>query len=135
FILVNYANADMVGHTGNLAAAIRAVETIDACLGRLVAAVRARHGVLLVTADHGNAEQMRDPRTDQPMTAHTTEKVPVILIGAEAAALRPGRLADIAPTLLPFLGIAQPAEMTGVSLATPPSPAASRAGRSAATAS
>ncbi|PWR21706.1 2,3-bisphosphoglycerate-independent phosphoglycerate mutase [Zavarzinia compransoris] len=116
-IVVNYANPDMVGHTGIMAAAIQAVETIDTCLGRLSAAVEAAGGVMLVTADHGNIEQMYDPETDGAYTAHTTNLVPALLFNAGAGlALADGRLADIAPTLLPFLGIAQPAAMTGHSL-------------------
>ena len=117
FILVNYANADMVGHTGDLAAAVRAVETLDACLGRLEAAVVHAGGVLFVTADHGNAELMRDEATGQAHTAHTTFPVPALLVNAPAGvSLASGRLADVAPTLLPFLGIAQPKEMDGKSM-------------------
>ncbi len=118
FVLVNYANADMVGHTGKLDAAIKAIETVDQCLGRLEAAVKAEGGALLITADHGNAELMRDPVTGAPHTAHTLDVVPVLLIGGpkDAAALRHGRLADVAPTLLEIIGLDQPAEMTGRSL-------------------
>jgi 2,3-bisphosphoglycerate-independent phosphoglycerate mutase len=117
-IVVNYANGDMVGHTGILAAAIVAAETVDACLGRLEAAVAKAGGVLLVTADHGNAELMRDPETGEPQTAHTTGPVGVVLANAPAAiaGLRDGRLADVAPTLLALLKLPQPAEMTGQSL-------------------
>ncbi|MGX9964630.1 2,3-bisphosphoglycerate-independent phosphoglycerate mutase [Roseomonas sp. F4] len=116
-IVLNFANADMVGHTGSLAAAIRACEAVDAGLGRIAAAIRAAGGQLLVTADHGNAELMRDPVTGGPHTAHTTNPVPVLLMGAPAGAtLAEGRLADLAPTLLALLGLPQPAEMTGVSL-------------------
>ncbi|WP_159998811.1 2,3-bisphosphoglycerate-independent phosphoglycerate mutase [Roseomonas sp. 18066] len=116
-IVLNFANADMVGHTGSLAAAIRACETVDACLSRLEAAVVAEGGALLVTADHGNAELMKDPVTGGPYTAHTTNVVPVLLVGGPARAkLHEGRLADVAPTLLALLGIAQPAAMTGRSL-------------------
>jgi len=115
-IVLNFANADMVGHTGSLPAAIRAVEAVDACLARIVAAMAAVGGVLLVTADHGNAEMMRDPETGGPHTAHTTNVVPAILVGAPGVALRDGRLADIAPTLLALMGLPQPAAMTGVSL-------------------
>jgi 2,3-bisphosphoglycerate-independent phosphoglycerate mutase len=125
-IVVNYANGDMVGHTGILAAAVAAVETVDACLGRLEAAVARMGGVLLVTADHGNAELMRDPETGEPQTAHTTGPVGVVLAHAPAAiaGLRDGRLADVAPTLLALLGLPQPAEMTGQSLlVTDPQPA------------
>ena len=117
-IVVNYANPDMVGHTGLLAAAIRAAECIDDCLGRLEAAVVKAGGVLLITADHGNLEEMRDPATGQPHTQHTTNLVPIVLTGPGAAGfgLVDGRLADIAPTLLRFLGLAQPDEMTGRAL-------------------
>jgi len=116
-IVVNYANPDMVGHTGILAAAIKAVETIDACLGRLEAAVIKAGGVMLITADHGNIEQMSDH--GGPHTAHTTNLVPLVLVnGAAGIGLRDGRLADIAPTLLTFLGLPVPADMTGRSLIT-----------------
>ncbi|GGJ02654.1 2,3-bisphosphoglycerate-independent phosphoglycerate mutase [Neoroseomonas lacus] len=116
-IVLNFANADMVGHTGSLAAATKAVEAVDAGLGRIAEAIRATGGALFVTADHGNAELMRDPATGGPHTAHTTNPVPAMLLGAPAASrLAEGRLADIAPTLLALLGIAQPAAMTGVSL-------------------
>lgn len=115
-IVLNFANADMVGHTGDLGAAIKAVETVDACLGLLVAAITLAGGALLVTADHGNAEMMVDPVTGNPHTAHTTLPVPAMLIGAPGRTLADGRLADVAPTLLALIGLAQPAEMTGVSL-------------------
>jgi 2,3-bisphosphoglycerate-independent phosphoglycerate mutase len=120
-IVLNFANPDMVGHTGVLKAAIRAVETVDACLGRIAAAIREAGGSLLVTADHGNSEQMRDPATGNPHTAHTTNPVPVLLLTPAASplhgkALHDGRLADIAPTLLQLMGLAQPGDMTGVSL-------------------
>jgi 2,3-bisphosphoglycerate-independent phosphoglycerate mutase len=115
-IVLNFANADMVGHTGSLPAAIRAVETVDSCLGRIAAAVEAQGGSLLVTADHGNAEMMRDPETGGPHTAHTTNKVPVLLQGGPAASIDDGRLADVAPTLLALMGLPQPPEMTGRSL-------------------
>lgn len=114
-IVLNYANPDMVGHTGNLAAAIKAVETVDTGLGRIAEAVRRRGGALLVTADHGNCELMRDPETHGPHTAHTTNPVPVVLMGSNAT-IGDGRLADIAPTLLSLLGIAQPSAMTGHSI-------------------
>jgi 2,3-bisphosphoglycerate-independent phosphoglycerate mutase len=116
-IILNFANADMVGHTGSLDAAIRACEAVDAGLSRIVAAVRAQGGALLVTADHGNAELMRDPNTGGPHTAHTTNLVPVVLVGGPAGAtLAEGRLADVAPTLLALMGLAQPAAMTGRNL-------------------
>lgn len=117
-LILNFANPDMVGHTGSLPAAIKAVEAVDACLGDIAEAVAARGGALLVTADHGNCEMMRDPVTGGPHTAHTTNPVPVLLAGV-GTRLRDGRLADIAPTLLALLGVAQPAEMTGVSLLVP----------------
>ncbi len=116
-IVLNYANPDMVGHTGSLPAAIKAVETVDQGLGRIAEAIRTAGGALLVTADHGNCELMRDPETGGPHTAHTTNPVPVLLLGGDrGAALRDGRLADIAPTLLELMELPQPAEMTGTSL-------------------
>ncbi|MBR0670683.1 2,3-bisphosphoglycerate-independent phosphoglycerate mutase [Neoroseomonas soli] len=116
-IVLNYANVDMVGHTGSLAAATKAVEAVDTGLGRIAEAIRAAGGALFVTADHGNAEMMRDPSTGGPHTAHTTNPVPAMLLGApEGAGLADGRLADIAPTLLALLGVAQPGAMTGKSL-------------------
>jgi 2,3-bisphosphoglycerate-independent phosphoglycerate mutase len=115
-IVLNFANPDMVGHTGSLEAAIKAVEAADTGLGRIWGAVRAQGGALLVTADHGNSELMRDPKTGGPHTAHTTNPVPVLLAGVEGARLHDGRLADIAPTLLQLMGIGQPSEMTGRSL-------------------
>ncbi|MDP4005845.1 2,3-bisphosphoglycerate-independent phosphoglycerate mutase [Methylobacterium sp. NEAU K] len=115
-IILNFANPDMVGHTGSLAAAVTAVETVDACLGRVVDAITGCRGALLVTADHGNCEMMRDPRSGEPHTAHTLNPVPVMLVGVDGVSLADGRLADVAPTLLDLMGLAQPAEMTGVSL-------------------
>jgi 2,3-bisphosphoglycerate-independent phosphoglycerate mutase len=115
-IVLNFANADMVGHTGSLEAATKAVETVDTGLGRIAEAVLAAGGALLVTADHGNAEMMRDPVTGGPHTAHTTNPVPVLLAGIPGATLHDGRLADIAPTLLALMGVAQPTDMTGRSL-------------------
>jgi 2,3-bisphosphoglycerate-independent phosphoglycerate mutase len=115
-IVLNFANPDMVGHTGSLPAAIRAVEAADAGLGRIADAIARQHGALLVTADHGNCELMRDPATGGPHTAHTTNPVPILLAGTQAAALHDGRLADIAPTLLALMGLRQPPEMTGHSL-------------------
>jgi len=119
FILVNYANPDMVGHTGIMDAAIQAVETVDACLGKLEAAVRDMNGVLLITADHGNIEMLRDDATGQAHTAHTMCPVPAVLVNAPAnvtGLADGGRLADIVPTLLPFLGLTQPREMNGRNL-------------------
>src|SRR6478752_5231563 len=118
-IVLNYANPDMVGHTGSLTAAIKAVETVDAGLGRIAAAIERAGGALLFTADHGNCELMRDPNTGGPHTSHTTNPVPVVLTGGGNGPLRDGRLADIAPTLLELMGLPQPAEMTGVSLLHP----------------
>jgi 2,3-bisphosphoglycerate-independent phosphoglycerate mutase len=116
-IVVNFANPDMVGHTGRMDAAVKAVSVIDECLGRLRAAVEFAGGVLLVTADHGNIEMMKDPVTHQPHTAHTTLDVPIIAINApHGTKLVNGRLADVTPTLLSLMHIAQPAAMTGHSL-------------------
>lgn len=117
-VIANYANGDMVGHTGVLEAAIKAAETVDACLGRLEKAVRDAGGCMLVTADHGNAEMMRDPATGQPHTAHTATPVPAVLVNPPAGVtgLEKGRLADVAPTLLALMGLPQPEEMTGHSL-------------------
>jgi 2,3-bisphosphoglycerate-independent phosphoglycerate mutase len=116
-IVLNYANADMVGHTGSLPAAIKAVETVDAGLGRIAEAIRKSGGALLVTADHGNCEMMRDPQTGGPHTSHTLNPVPVMLLGARNRALvAEGRLADIAPTLLELMELPKPKEMTGKSL-------------------
>jgi 2,3-bisphosphoglycerate-independent phosphoglycerate mutase len=115
-IIVNFANGDMVGHTGVLSAAIKAVETVDACVGRVVEATLAKGGSLIVTADHGNCEQMIDPETGGPHTAHTTYDVPLIVVepGLEGCQLREGgRLADIAPTILELMGLPIPEEMTG----------------------
>ena len=116
-IVVNYANPDMVGHTGSLPAAIAACEAVDAGLGRALAALETAGGAMIVTADHGNCETMIDPETGGPHTAHTTNPVPVILVGGpEGASLAPGRLSDLAPTLLELLGLPLPPEMTGRSL-------------------
>jgi 2,3-bisphosphoglycerate-independent phosphoglycerate mutase len=116
-IVVNFANPDMVGHTGILAAAIEAVEAVDAGLGEVLAAVADTGGAMLVTADHGNCEVMVDPATGGPHTAHTLNPVPVVLVGGPPGArLKDGRLADLAPTLLELMGLPQPPEMTGESL-------------------
>ncbi len=115
-IVLNFANPDMVGHTGSLDAAIRAVETVDAGLGRIADAIARQGGALLVTADHGNCEMMRDPDTGGPHTAHTTNPVPVFLTGQPGATLHNGRLADLAPTLLHLMQIEKPVEMTGNTL-------------------
>jgi 2,3-bisphosphoglycerate-independent phosphoglycerate mutase len=118
FIFVNFANPDMVGHTGILSAAVAAIEEIDRCLGRLEKAVDSAGGTMLITADHGNAEMMRDPETGEPHTAHTLNLVPLLLVNGPPAVKRlgDGRLCDIAPTLLQLLGLPQPADMTGHSL-------------------
>jgi 2,3-bisphosphoglycerate-independent phosphoglycerate mutase len=116
-IVLNYANPDMVGHTGSLPAAIKAVETVDTGLGQIATAIQKAGGALLVTADHGNCELMRDPSTGGPHTAHTTNPVPLVLMGADnRALLAEGRLADIAPTLLELMDLRKPPEMTGTSL-------------------
>jgi 2,3-bisphosphoglycerate-independent phosphoglycerate mutase len=111
----------MVGHTGVISAVVEAVETVDRCLGRVIEAANRAGGVCLVTADHGNAEQMLEP-DGQPHTAHTTNPVPLILTGAGGALRSGGRLADIAPTVLDLLGIEQPEQMTGRSLFEPAAP-------------
>ena len=116
-IVVNYANTDMVGHTGDLNAAMAAVAAVDRCLGRLAGAVEAAGGALLITADHGNAEQMRGADGETPHTAHTHGPVPAVLAGAPGMALRDGGLADIAPTVLDLMGLPAPAAMTGRSMA------------------
>jgi 2,3-bisphosphoglycerate-independent phosphoglycerate mutase len=120
-IVCNYANADMVGHTGNFDAAVRAIEALDTCIGQVIDAATAVGGEILITADHGNAEQMKSYITEkvqpQPHTAHTTNLVPLVYIGREAQAVQgTGALCDIVPTLLHMMGLAQPAEMTGRTL-------------------
>jgi 2,3-bisphosphoglycerate-independent phosphoglycerate mutase len=118
-VIANYANADMVGHTGNFAASVRAVEVIDECLGKVVDAALRRKGRVLITADHGNIEQLIDYDTGMPHTAHTTNLVPVILVDEERQHCRlreQGSGIDVAPTVLDLLGLAQPSEMTGRSL-------------------
>ena len=114
--IVNFANPDMVGHTGNLPKTIEAVQHVDTCLGWITKALRARRGTCLITADHGNCEQMIDPTTGQPHTAHTTNLVPFHLIdeASRGLKLREGAaLEDVAPTILGLLGVEKPAEMTG----------------------
>jgi len=115
-IICNYANCDMVGHTGIIPAAILAVEAVDASLQRIVEALNSVGGQLLLTADHGNIEQMVDRGTGQPHTAHTTNKVPLVYVGGDKALASGGGLSDLAPTMLAILGVAQPEEMTGRSL-------------------
>jgi 2,3-bisphosphoglycerate-independent phosphoglycerate mutase len=126
-IIVNFANADMVGHSGKLEPTIKAVETVDRELGRIYKAVKQRGGALLVTADHGNAEMLIDPHTGGPHTAHTTNPVPFILITDApngTVNLRPdGSLRDISPTILKLLHLDKPREMTGVNLVAAPPPA------------
>jgi 2,3-bisphosphoglycerate-independent phosphoglycerate mutase len=116
-IVANYANPDMVGHTGIMQAAVKAVDVIDECLGRLRAAIEKARGVMLLTADHGNVEMMKDPVTGEPHTAHTLFDVPIVAINAPAGTrLENGRLADVAPTMLALMGLKQPLPMTGHSL-------------------
>jgi 2,3-bisphosphoglycerate-independent phosphoglycerate mutase len=112
-IVCNYANGDMVGHTGSLKAAIAAVEALDTCIGRIVNAMQSIGGEVIITADHGNAETMFDIENNQPHTQHTTNKVPLIYIGRDATLAADGALSDLAPTLLKMMGVAQPIEMTG----------------------
>ena len=117
-VILNFANTDMVGHTGSLQAAIKAVEAVDECVGRIVKIIEEKQGNLLITADHGNAEQMIDYKTGEPHTAHTTNPVPIILItdNKNYKLKENGKLADLAPTMLDLMGIKQPEEMTGESL-------------------
>ena len=114
-IILNFANPDMVGHTGNIDAVIKALETLDGCVEKIVEAIEQEGGYLLITADHGNCEQMIDYKTGEPHTAHTTNPVPLVLVGKDVK-LKEGRLADLAPTMLDLIGIEKPAEMTGESL-------------------
>ena len=115
-IILNCANCDMVGHTGVFPAAVKAVETVDECLGKVVDAVLSEGGVVCITADHGNADQMIDPETGDVFTAHTTNPVPFLVVGKDCTLREGGRLADIAPTMLEIMGVDKPAEMTGESL-------------------
>ena len=115
-IIMNFANPDMVGHTGVIPAAVKAVETVDTCIKRVVDKILSKGGKLLITADHGNAEEMRDLITGEPQTAHTVYDVPLVLIGEDKALRNDGRLCDLAPTLLEMIGLDQPEEMTGKSL-------------------
>ena len=114
-IILNFANADMVGHTGSIPATIKAVETVDRCLGQIVEKLLKKNGKALVTADHGNAERLRDEIDNSIITAHTTNKVPLIYVGGKGK-LRQGILADIAPTILDIMNLDKPKEMTGKSL-------------------
>ncbi|MBQ9297835.1 MAG: 2,3-bisphosphoglycerate-independent phosphoglycerate mutase [Clostridia bacterium] len=115
-IILNYANPDMVGHTGNLEATVQALEIIDNCVGKVAEEIENKNGYLIITADHGNAEQMVDYKTGEPHTAHTTNDVPIVVMGKENIKLNPGRLCDIAPTMLELMKLEKPKEMTGVSL-------------------
>ena len=115
-IVLNYANPDMVGHTGKLDAAVKALECLDGCIKRVVDAIEENNGVLLITADHGNSEMMVDYKTGEPYTAHTTNPVPLVMVGGPNKKLKEGRLADLAPTMLDLMGIEKPIEMTGDSL-------------------
>lgn len=115
-IILNYANPDMVGHTGNLEASIKAIETIDNCVGRVIEEINKVNGICLITADHGNSEQMIDYKTGEPHTAHTTNPVPLILVGMEGVTLKTGKLADLAPTMLEIMGLKKPDEMIGESI-------------------
>ena len=117
-IICNYANGDMVGHSGILAAAIKAVEALDTCVGRVVQAAQSVAAEVIITADHGNAEMMFDPTSNQAHTQHTTNLVPLIYIGRSATLSNTGALSDIAPTLLAMMGLPQPSEMTGKNLIT-----------------
>ncbi len=116
FIACNYANGDMVGHSGNMNAAIKAIETLDLCIGRVVTAMQSTGGEVIITADHGNAEQMMDNTTHQAHTAHTLNPVPFVYVGRPATMTDAGSLRDIAPSLLYMMGLPQPVEMTGQSL-------------------
>ena len=119
-IICNYANPDMVGHSGNFEATVKAIEALDGCLGRLVDAITSKDGEMLITADHGNAEQMRGEGTGQAHTAHTSNPVPFIYVGERELKLGDsGTLADVAPTMLYLLGLQKPNEMNGHSLAAP----------------
>ena len=115
-IILNYANPDMVGHTGNLDAAVKAIETIDECVGKVIEALKEVNGIVLITADHGNSEQMIDYKTGEPHTAHATNPVPLMLFGMENVKLNTGCLADLAPTMLDIMGLEKPQEMLGNSL-------------------
>jgi 2,3-bisphosphoglycerate-independent phosphoglycerate mutase len=118
FILCNYANGDMVGHSGKLDATIRAVETVDRCLARVLRSGESSGARVLVTADHGNCEQMIDPGTGGPHTAHTTNPVPMVIVdpGGDRPLRGGGALKDVGPTILAMLGVEQPREMTGMDL-------------------
>ncbi|MEG1427526.1 MAG: 2,3-bisphosphoglycerate-independent phosphoglycerate mutase, partial [Oscillospiraceae bacterium] len=114
-MILNFANCDMVGHTGVFSAAVKAVEAVDACVGRVCEAVRQMDGIVLLTADHGNADKMMEPNGD-PFTAHTTNPVPLLVVGKKCVLRTGGKLADLAPTMLKLLNLPQPTEMTGTSI-------------------
>ena len=118
FIVCNYPNGDMVGHTGDFNAAVKACEAVDHCIGRIVSALEKTGSECLITADHGNAEQMLDPISGQAHTAHTCEPVPLIYVGRKASMATSGALSDIAPTVLSLMNMPQPKEMTGHNLLT-----------------
>ena len=112
-MICNYPNRDMVGHTGKFDAAVKAVEAVDHCIGRVVESLKKVNGECLITADHGNCERMKDLKTGQPYTAHTNLPVPLIYVGRKATIEDGGRLCDLAPTTLKLIGMEQPKEMTG----------------------
>jgi 2,3-bisphosphoglycerate-independent phosphoglycerate mutase len=116
FIVCNYPNGDMVGHTGDFDAAVKACEAVDTCIGRIVTALEKTNSECLITADHGNAEQMMDKVSGQAHTAHTCEPVPLIYIGRKAKMTKTGALSDIAPTILSLMDMPQPQDMTGCNL-------------------
>jgi 2,3-bisphosphoglycerate-independent phosphoglycerate mutase len=120
FVVINFANPDMVGHTGSIPATVKAVETVDGCLGEVIEAVERHDGVALITADHGNAEQMFEPDGTSPHTAHTTNPVPLIVTSPDLALADGGELADLVPTVLSLLDLEQPLQMTGKPLTSPP---------------
>jgi 2,3-bisphosphoglycerate-independent phosphoglycerate mutase len=128
-IVMNYANPDMVGHSGSLPAAVKAVETVDTGVGRIAQAIQTAGGALLVTADHGNCEMMRDPDTGGPHTSHTTNPVPLFILGGGDISLAEGRLSDLAPTLLQLMNLPKPVQMTGTSLVLSRLPARASSGR------
>ena len=115
-VIINFANSDMVGHTGNLKAAMFSIEVVDECVGKIVKLVKSKKGVVLITADHGNAEEMIDLKTNKPLSEHTTNPVPFIIVSDQKYILRKGRLSNITPTILRLLGIKKPKEMTAQSL-------------------
>ena len=115
-IILNFANPDMVGHTGNYDAACSAIETVDKCVGRIISTIEKNNGICVITADHGNAEQMIDYKTGEPFTSHTTNPVPILIYGMEKIKLKDGKLCDIAPTLLDIMNLKKPKEMTGQTL-------------------